>query len=433
MDCELRMSWLTRLLGRDGAKDIEPWRSGQASTENEDNFITNQVTVGDYRDGRIEQPNAAVGLSATWACVQLIAGTIASLPLMVYRTDSRGVRTVARDHPLYFVLHDSPNYDQTAVDFWEVMASSIELHGNAYAVMERRTGGVLNSLIPIRPDIVRVRRRQGGELEYEWTEDGRHVVKKGEDVLHIRGPFGDALSGSSTLSICQSVFADALSAEDAAGSMFQNGVNPSGVLSTRPEVQLTPTQRQELEQHLQKKYMGSIRQGRPMLLDNGLTWTQLSINPQDAQMLESRKFSGEQICRIFGVPPAMVGFGDKASNWGTGKETDVLGFQKFTLRKRLKRIEQALLKQLVPLAERRAQGLTIEFNFEGLLRGDTASRYEAYEKAIRMGIATRNECRALENLPPIDGGDVVTVQMQDVPLSRAINGDPNGQENRSRS
>ena len=111
-----------------------------------------------------------------------------------------------------------------------------------------------------------------------------------------------------------------------------------------------------------------------MLLDGGLTWTPLSIDPHDAQMLETRKFSGEQICRIFGVPPGMVGFGDSSSNWGTGKEVDVLGFQKFTLRKRLKRIEQALTKQLVPLAERRAQGIVIEFNFEGLLRGETASR-----------------------------------------------------------
>lgn len=422
------MNWLTRLLRRDGVKDIEPWRGGQVSTENENNFITNQVTLADYRDLRAGQAGAAVGLSATWACVQLIAGTIASLPLMVYRTDAQGIRRVAKDHPLYFVLHDSPNYDQTAVDFWEVMSASIELHGNAYAVMERRTSGVLNALIPVRPDIVKVRRREDSDLEYEWTDNGRRIVKNGSDVLHIRGPLGDALSGSSTLSICRSVFDDALATESAAGSMFQNGVNPSGILSTKPEVRLTPEQREEMEQHLAKKYMGSVRQGRPMLLDNGLTWTQLTINPQDAQMLESRKFSGEQICRIFGVPPAMVGFGDKASNWGTGKEVDVLGFQKFTLRKRLKRIEQALLKQLVPLPERRSQGITIEFNFEGLLRGDTASRYESYEKAIRMGIATRNECRALENLPPIEGGDVVTVQMQDIPLAQAINGDRDEQD-----
>ncbi|MBP0438430.1 phage portal protein [Tianweitania sediminis] len=419
------MSWYRRLLGLGSTKDIEPWRGGEVSTENADNFVVNQVTVSDYRDTQLTKGGAAVGLSATWSCVRLIAGTIASLPLMVYRTNADGIREVARDHPLYFVLHDSPNYDQTAVDFWEVMAASIELYGNAYAVIERRSGGIVNALHPIRPDKVKARRTAGGEIEYSWTEDGRTVTKRGSDVLHIRGPFGDALSGASTLSMCRSVFDDALAAESAAGSMFRNGVNPTGVLSTKPDVQLTPQQRQDLEDHLAKKYMGSIRQGRPMLLDNGLTWTQLSINPQDAQMLESRKFGGEEICRIFGVPPAMVGFGDKSSNWGTGKEVDVLGFQKFTLRPRLKRKEQALLKQLVPLSERRAQGLVIEFNLEGLLRGDTASRYESYDRAIRMGLRTRNECRALENLPPIPGGDIVTIQMQDIPLQSAINGDRN--------
>jgi HK97 family phage portal protein len=422
------MSLLRRLLRLDGAKDIVPWRGGLASTENGNNFVTNQVTVADYRDARLSGGSAAVGLSATWACIQLIAGTIASLPLMVYRTDAQGVRRVAKDHPLYFVLHDSPNYDQTAVDFWEFMAASIELQGNAYALMERRSTGVLNALHPIRPDLVKARRREDGGIEYEWTEDGRRNVKRGEDVLHIRGPLGNPLSGVSTLTACQGVFTDALAAESAASAMFRNGVNPSGILSTADGVRLTKEQRDQLETLLQEKYVGSIRNGRPMLLDNGLKWSQLTINPHDAQMLESRKFSGEQVCRIFGVPPAMVGFGDKSSNWGTGKEVDVLGFQKFTLRKRLKRIEQAVLKQLVPLAERRAQGLTIEFNFEGLLRGDTESRYNAYERAIRMGIATRNECRALENLPPIEGGDVVTVQMQDIPLAQAINGDSGDDE-----
>ena len=418
------MSWFTRLLRLDGAKDIEPWRGGAVSTEHGDNFITNQVTLADYRDGRYGQPSAAVGLSATWACVQLIAGTIASLPLMVYRTGDDGIRRVAKDHPLYFVLHDSPNFDQTAVDFWEVMAASIELYGNAYASMDRRSSdGVVTSLYPIRPDLVKVRRLDSGDLQYEWTDNGKRIVKAGTDVLHIRGSFGDALGGASTLSMCRDVFADAMASESAAGSMFRNGVNPSGILSTPESVRLTPEQRADLEKNLVEKYQGSIRNGRPMVLDNGLTWSQLSINPQDAQMLESRKFSGEQICRIFGVPPAMVGFGDKASNWGTGKEVDVLGFQKFALRKRLKRIEQSVLKQLVPLSERRAQGITIEFNLDGLLRGDTATRYEAYERAIRMGIKTRNECRALENDPPVEGGDVITVQMQDMPLANAVNGD----------
>lgn len=424
------MSVISRILRLAGVKDIEPWRNGVASTENGNNFVTNQVTVSHYKDAK--DAGAAAGLSATWACVELIAGTISSLPLMVYRTDKNGIRTVARDHPLYFVLHDSPNFDQTAVDFWEIMAASIELQGNAYAEIERRSSDrAIYALHPIRPDRVTVRRRDDGDLEYHWTDNGRPVVRRGTDVLHIRGPYGDALSGVSTLRACGGIFQGALAVEAAAGAMFRNGINPSGILSTPDSVKLSKPQREELEQRLQEKYQGALRQGVPMLLDNGLDWKQLSINPEDAQMLESRKFSGEEICRLFGVPPAMVGFGDKASNWGTGKEVDVLGFQKFTLRKRLKRIEQSVLKQLVPLAERRAQGIVVEFNFEGLLRGDTASRYDAYEKAIRMGLKSRNECRALENDPPVEGGDVITVQMQDVPLADAVNGDRNGQEDSS--
>lgn len=423
------MSWLTRMLRLDGAKDIEPWRGSQVSTENGDNFVTNQVTVADYRDIRSSQSAGSIGLSATWACVQLIAGTIGSLPLMVYRTGDDGIRRLAKDHPLYFVLHDSPNYDQTAVNFWEIMAASVELYGNAYALMERRSGGVLNALQPIRPDRMTVRRLTNGDLQYEWTDNGRRYEKRSQDVLHIRGPLGDAIGGMSTLAACSDVFSDALAAESASSGIFSNGVSPSGILSTPDNVQLSKPQRAELEALLQERHQGALRSGRPMLLDNGLKWTQLSISPHDAEMLETRKFSGEQVCRIFEVPPAMVGYGDKASNWGTGKEVDVLGFQKFNLRKRLKRIEQALLKQLVPLAERRAQGITIEFNLEGLLRGDTASRYDSYEKAIRMGLMTRNEARSLENLPPVEGGDVITVQMQDVPLANAINGDRDGKEN----
>ncbi|MCQ0987538.1 phage portal protein [Jiella marina] len=417
------MGWFSRMLGRARkTKDIEPWRVGAASSENGDNFVTNQVTVADHRDLSVARGASAVGLSATWACVQLIAGTIASLPLMVYRTDASGLRSVAKDHPLYFVLHDSPNYDQTAVDFWEVMAASIELQGNAYAQMSPRSGGGINALLPLPADKMRVRRRSDGVLIYEWTEDSKRTELTGEQVLHIRGPFGTALSGASTLSVCRSVFDGALSAEAAADAMFRNGVNPSGILSTPESVTLTKEQREEMEALLIRKFRGAVRAGHPMLLDRGLTWKQLALNPEDAQMLDSRKFSGEEICRIFGVPPAMVGFGDKSSNWGTGKEVDVLGFQKFTLRKRLKRIEQALTKQLIPLAERRSQGLTIEFNLEGLLRGDSAGRAEFYSKMAQGGFMTINEIRALENLPPVSGGDTPRMQSQNVPITEAGNG-----------
>lgn len=391
------------------------------STENADNFVRNQVTVAEVSDLGLRRGRNALGLSATWACVNLLAGTIASLPLVVYR-DVGGIRQVARDHPLYWLLHDSPNYDQTAVDFWEFMAAGIELQGNAYAEIVRRDGGVTTSLTPIRPDLVRARRLDSGSIEYRWTSAGREVVRLDRDVLHIRGPLGDALSGMSTLSACAGAFDSAMAADGAAATIFSNGVRPSGVLSTADSVSLTKDQRDTLELLLQEKFRGAMNAGRPMLLDRGMKWTQLDLSPEDAEMLATRGFGVEEICRIFGVPPHMVGHAEKSTSWGSGIEQQTLGFVKFSLRRRLKRIEQALEKQLLTKAERDA-GMRIEFNLEGLLRGDSAGRASFYQTMTQLGAMTINEVRALENLPPVAGGDVPRMQMQNVPITQA------GQEN----
>lgn len=416
------MKWWKGLLGleRDGggieAKSVTV--SGVPSRHDGDNFRTNRVTLAQYDDAMAASGGNVLGLAATWACVNLIAGTIASLPLMVYRTSATGVRSVARDHRLYYVLHESPNFDQSPIDFWEFMAAGIELQGNAYAEIERRGDGAVFALSPIRPDIVSVKRRADGRLEYEWHDGKRRVVREATDVLHIRGPMGSSISGVSTLAVCRGAFAGALAAEVAARSTFSNGLRPSGTLSLPEGKTLTTEQRVEVEGLLAEKFAGAINAGRPMLLDNGLKWQALNITPEDAQMLESRKFSGEEICRIFGIPPSMVGYGDKASNWGTGKEVEVLGFQKFTLRRRLKRIEQGLTKQLLTAADK-AQGLTIEFNVEGLLRGDSQGRATFYQTMTQLGAMTINEVRALENLAPVAGGDVPRMQMQNVPITAA--------------
>lgn len=379
-----------------------------------DNLRRNVVTVPTER---IDDAGdiGAIGLSATWACVNLLAGTIGSLPLMVYRTDN-GVRTVAREHPLYYVLHDSPNFDQTAVDFWEFMCVGLELHGNAYAEIATRGDGGVYSLTPVRPDIVGVRRLANSDLEYKWTADGKEKTLGQKQVLHIRGFGGSPLGGASTLSVCSAAFNAAISTNRAASRMFKNGVMPSGVLST--DKTLTADQRKLAEELLQEKFVGAHNAGRPMLLDNAVKWEQLTISPEDAQMLESRKFGIEEICRIFGVPPHMIGHTENSTSWGTGIEQQTLGFQKFTLRKRLKRIEQALEKQLLSTADRVA-GITIEFNLEGLLRADSTARAAFYKSGLNDGWFTINEVRALENMPPVDGGDVARVQMQNVPLAIA--------------
>ncbi len=386
------------------------------SRYNGNNFVTNQLTVAQYNDSRDASAAGVLGLAAAFACVNLIAGTIASLPLMVYR-DRNGRREVAKDHPLYRVLHDSPNADQTSLDFWEFVCASIELDGNAYCEIERGADGrVLALSPPLVPELVSVRRADGGDLRYEWTEQGRKRGQTQREILHIRGFGGSVLGGISTLSMGRHTFGMAQAIERAATATFRNGVRTSGVMSS--DKPFTGDQRKTAEELLQAKYAGSMNAGVPMLLDNGLKWQSISINPEDAQMLESRAFSVEEICRFFGVPPHMVGHTEKTTSWGTGLEQQTLGFQKFTLRRRLKRIEQALEKQLLT-ARDRAEGVSIEFNLEGLLRADSKSRSEFYASGLQNGWFTINEVRALENMAPVDGGDTPRMQMQNVPITEA--------------
>lgn len=358
--------------------------------------------------------SSVLALSAAWACVNLLAGTIASLPLMVYRNDGGGSRQVAYDHPLYRVLHDSPNFDQTAVDFWEFGCAAIELRGNMHARIER-IGGRVVALTPIC-SWVDARRRDDGSIAYRWTENGRSYDEPQSGVFHVRGFGGSPLGGLSTLSHGRQVFGLATAIDRAAGSTFRNGMRPSVNLTF--DKFLTPEQRALVKGSIAADYAGAMNTGSPFISEGGMKLETISINPDDAQMLESRAFSVEEVCRFFGVPPFMVGHTEKTTSWGTGLEQQTLGFQKFTLRRRLKRIEQAAEKQLLTPADR-AAGLTIEFNLEGLLRGDSKARAEFYASGLQNGWTTINEVRALENLAPVPGGDVPRMQMQNVPITEA--------------
>jgi HK97 family phage portal protein len=378
------------------------------------NFRTNMVTLAEYNDSGVANAAGVLGLSTAWACVRLVAGTISSLPLMVYRNGANG-REVASDHPLYRVLHDSPNADQTALNFWQFVSAAIELQGNGYAEINRAGDSrVISLAVPFAPDLVSPRRLSSGAIEYKVSGRAQPIAQG--NMLHIRGFGGNPLGGLSTLSFGRKTFGLAMGIESAAAGTFRNGVLPSGVLKTDKVLQ--GPQRKEAEALLIEKYQGAMRAGVPMLLDNGLSWESITINPDDAQMLESRSFSVEEICRFFSVPPHMIGHTEKASSWGTGIEQMTIGFVQFTLRERLKNIESTLEKQLLTPVER-AAGMRIEFNIEGLLRGDSKTRSEVHASALMNGWRTINEVRAIENLPPVEGGDVPRMQMQNVPITEA--------------
>ena len=363
--------------------------------------------------------SSAMAISSVWACVNLTAGTIATLPCLVYSIKNNGDRELAKNHYLYRVLHDSPNFDQSAVDFWEWMAASLELYGNAYARIAKNDDGEVTSLYPIAPQLMSVRRLSDGGIEYEWSEDGKSFKRLEREVFHIRGFGGHPLGGLSTLQFARNALGLSQAQERSAGETFRNGMRPSGVLTFDDFLSLE--NRKIAETHLIEKFAGAMNAGKPMILEGGTKWQQLTINPEDAQMLESRSFSVEEIARFFGVPPFMIGHTEKTTSWGTGIEQQTIGFQKYTLRRRLKRIEQSIVKQLMK-PEDRASGMTVKFNLEGLLRADTSSRSNFYATMTQIGAMTVNEVRKLEHMPPIDGGDVARMQMQNVPITETDNG-----------
>lgn len=390
-----------------------------ASRQDGVNFRTNMVTLAEYQDRYASGSGNVLALSTAWACVRLIAGTISSLPLAVYETEGES-RKAAKQHPLYRVLHDSPNADQTALNFWQYMSAALELHGNAFAEVVRASNGrVIALLPPLAPDCVRVRRLDSGAIEYEVNQDRRARKIRQEDMLHIRGFGGGPLGGLSTLSYGARAFGMAQTIEHAAAATFRNGMRPSVALET--DKPLTPEQRKLAESILEEKFQGAMNSGRPFLADNGLKVKNISFNPEDAQMLESRAFSVAEICRFFSVPPHMIGHTEKSTSWGSGIEQMTLAFVQFSLRERLKNIESTLEKTLLTEVERQ-RGMRIEFNLEGLLRGDSAGRASFYQSGLSNGWLTINEVRQKENLPPVEGGDVPRMQMQNVPITDAASG-----------
>ncbi|MBV7408196.1 phage portal protein [Maritimibacter sp. DP1N21-5] len=366
-----------------------------------------------------------MALATVWACTNLIAGTLASLPVEITRKGADGRREVLGDHPLSRVLREAPNADQTALEFIEHQALAIELWGNGFA---RKIMGATDRVIglePLHPGKVQVYRASDGALGYRWTDDRGKQHQAGErEIVHLRGFGGHPLGGLSTLAFARNSFGLARQIDRSAAAMFENGMQPSGALTFKEF--LTAEQRQIAETRLVERHLGARNAGRPMILEGGVSWEPMMINPEDAQMLEARRFSVEEICRFFQVPPHMVGHTDKATSWGSGLEQQMLGFLTFTLRVRIKRIETGLERQLLTPADR-ARGIGIKFNVEGLLRSDSEARSEFYERALRNGWMTINEVRALEGLEPVTGGEVPRMQMQNVPITDTGKEAGNGQ------
>lgn len=366
---------------------------------------------GPTASGETVTVNTAMQLESVWACVRLKSQTAATLPFQLYRRDADGRGTIARDHPLYSILHDLPNADMTAVNFWEAVFASLDLWGNAYASIDRDSNGRVIALTPLQPDHLTVQRQPDGSLIYRYNWNGQYGEMTEDQVFHVKGFTLNGLVGISPISQHRNVLGIALAAEKVAASLFQNGMRPSAILSS-PEY-LKEEQRNRFSAEFITKFTGAINAGRTPLLEGGWKFEPLSINPQDAQLLATRQYSVEQICRMFGVPPAMIGHMEKTSSWGTGLEQMNLIFLTYALRPMLKAIEQEVWRSLLTPVER--MQYYAEFNVEGLLRADSQGRAVLMKAMVENSLRTPNELRALDNMEPLPGGDDLMIMNNYIP------------------
>lgn len=358
--------------------------------------------------------DGALQLDTVWSCVRLLSETIGTLPLGLYRKNDKGGRTADTQHPLYALLHDSPNADQTAAEFWEACVACLCLWGNFFAEIILNSSGDLIALNFLRPDLMSVGRDKNGARIYRYEDQaGRRTYSEAE-IFHVRGFGTGGDVGLSPISHARKTLNLAADTDLAASSAMRNGTRPGGFLIVPNGA--TAEQKKELRETFIDPITGPGATAKAGILEKGLDWKEVKgMPPEDMQLLQARGFNVEVICRWFRVPPFMIGHTEKSSSWGTGLEQQMIGFLTFSLRPYLTRIEQAIKKQLLKPTERGK--IYAEFILEGLLRADSAGRAAIQNSQAQNGIRTRNELRAMENLEEMEGGDMLTVQSNLVPLN----------------
>lgn len=362
--------------------------------------------------GQMVSEQTMLSLSAVWACVRLISEAISTLPLSVYERTPGGKRLAAQ-HPLHSIIHTRPNVDSTASVHWESTVAAMLMRGNARAE-KLMVGGRLVGLKFLAPSCLAITRAPDGRKTYRYTENGRQREIPASRIFNIPGFSLNGVDGVSVITHGANVFGAAMAADGAANKTFEHGLMPA--VYFKMERVLTKEQREEFRENL-KAITGAFNAGKSPLLEGGMSAGTIGINPSDAQLLESRSFGVEEICRWFRVPPFMIGHSEKSTSWGSGIEQQVIGFLTFTLVPWLRRIEQAINKDLLSPADQ--PRYYAEFNVEGLLRADSTGRAAFYSQMTQNGIYTRDDCRERENLERRGGNaDVLTVQSNLVPLDQ---------------
>lgn len=381
------MSFLSSLF-RSRDKPVKDRTSGSAYT-----FFMGGSTAGKNVNER-----SAMQMTAVYACVRILSEAIAGLPLHMYRYKDEGGKEKATGHTLYHLLHDEPNPEMTSFVFRETLMTHLLLWGNAYAQIIRNGKGEVIALYPLMPNRMEVNRDTNGMLYYVYqkssddapTMEGSSVILSPSEVLHVPGLGFDGLVGYSPIAMAKNAIGLSMAAEEYGAKFYANGAAPSGVLE-HPGVLKDPA---KVRDSWNAAFGGSSNSHKVAVLEEGLKYTPISISPNEAQFLETRKFQIDEIARIFRVPPHMVGDLEKSSF--SNIEQQSLEFVKYTLDPWVVRWEQSLSRAL--LSETEKKSYFFKFNLEGLLRGDYQSRMQGYSIGIQNGFMCPNDVRELENL-----------------------------------
>lgn len=376
--------------------------------------------MGNSISGKRVNERSAMQMTAVYSCVRILSEAVAGLPLHLYQYTDRSSKEKAVDNPLYFLLHDEPNTEMTSFVFRETLMTHLLLWGNAYSQIIRNGKGEVVGLYPLMPDRMTVNRNEKGRLYYEYmvSSDDAKTLKDGTvrlspyDVLHIPGLGFDGLVGYSPIAMAKNAIGLAIAAEEYGSKFYANGATPSGIL----EYPGTVKEPDKVRESWNAGFGGSSNAHKIAVLEEGMKYTPISISPNEAQFLETRKFQINEIARIFRVPPHMVGDLEKSSF--SNIEQQSLEFVKYTLEPWLVRWEQAMQRSLIPQDDK--SKYFIKFNVDGLLRGDYQSRMQGYATARQNGWMSANDIRELENLdriPAEDGGDLYLINGNMMPLS----------------
>lgn len=359
-------------------------------------------------------PNEALQISTVWACVDLITKTLASMPMQIFEI-KKNKREISRDSNLWTLLHDSPNALMTPFEFYRALLLDLILRGNGYAVVDRNGSGEVVAMFPISADQVTVQTVEKSEnqieIVYQYELNGVPYRFSPERILHLKG-MGKGLIGLSNLEFMRPNLDENIKMQENSALLFGNGSSAKGILTV--DHNLDDTARKKLA----KKYSGIqlYNESGLWILPADMRYQQVSLSPADTQLLESRRFSVEEICRWFGVPEVLI-------NGSSDKVEEAMDlFYKTTIRPLAINIEQAIQKSIFT-SEQRGK-YTCEFNLDAMLRASLSSRAEVYAKMVQNGLKTRNECRELENDAPLDGGDGLTVQNNLVPIDQLGKIDP---------